>query len=599
MRVNIHTDEGILELKRSGRGGTLQDFLTLVQDPSIPAEAATKRYVDNLFSGLSVNSITSGTLDVAQLPALSGDVVSGAGTGVVNLTPVVSAGTYVAPVVNAKGQVTGGGQLSAAQLPELDWSVVSQGHPTDLVGYGIKDAISDAGGSISVNIKLNAAPTQPTHAATKQYADTAALSSGGGGVDIGTVMLKIVNSSVDGYLQCNGALVNKATYIDLFNVLEDAYDTRVVSGAGKPWQQQYNINASNNISFSYPSAGTTLATATGFGEVAVTKNRVYVLGGFNASNTNVIQTASIGEDGEIGAWSNAALTLPSGMKHFQVVVTRNYLYLLSGTGSGNSTNFIYRAQIDASGNLGSWQTDGNLPAGLSGHQVFVTSSRLYVIGGSVDGGVTTVKTVHHCEVKNDGSLGTWTVGPELPVAMQHTRLAVTKGRVYLLGGHTGTAVISNMFYGVIDGQGVITSWVPTGVMPNSLALGQVVVTNAYVYYAGGTVNNDLSGCTTNILRASVELDGSIGNWSLMSGACALKGGHVVSIRNRVSVLGGVNASGSYLNTTLHFTCQNAGAPNDYSFYYNNVVFSPGDATEFRLPDLSDFGNAEARYYIKY
>lgn len=50
------------------------------------------------------------------------------------------AGTYPKVTINAKGLVTGGAALVAADIPSLDWSKITSGKPTTLGGYGITDA---------------------------------------------------------------------------------------------------------------------------------------------------------------------------------------------------------------------------------------------------------------------------------------------------------------------------------------------------------------------------------------------------------------------------------------------------------------------------
>ncbi|MGO4366639.1 phage tail-collar fiber domain-containing protein [Pseudomonas sp. PAB10] len=80
--------------------------------------------------------------------------ISGAGTGSVSVDGSadatlaltladsgVTAGTYTKLTVNGKGIVTGGGSLSAADIPALDFSKITTGTPTTLEGYGITDAI--------------------------------------------------------------------------------------------------------------------------------------------------------------------------------------------------------------------------------------------------------------------------------------------------------------------------------------------------------------------------------------------------------------------------------------------------------------------------
>ncbi|HHM8008540.1 TPA: phage tail protein [Pseudomonas aeruginosa] len=51
-------------------------------------------------------------------------------------------GVYPKVTINAKGLVTAGASLSAADIPSLDWSKINSGKPTTLAGYGITDALS-------------------------------------------------------------------------------------------------------------------------------------------------------------------------------------------------------------------------------------------------------------------------------------------------------------------------------------------------------------------------------------------------------------------------------------------------------------------------
>lgn len=599
MRINIYTGEGVLQLNRTSKGGTVTDYIQLITDPTVAADAATKRYVDEVFSGMNVSSITTGTIPVTSLPTVSGALVSTAGSNQFNLMPITSAGAYTNMSVNQKGLITGGGPLQAADIPNMPWQVFTTDLPTTPQGYGILDAISNEGGTINVNITLSGAPTLAAHAVTKAYADSAAASGGGGGLAVGDIMLKLVSSTPTGFLRCNGAMVNKVTYANLYAAMIDTFNNKTVIGSGKPWIHQYQINNSNAIAFTSQSAGTTLSATSAAGDVVVTKNKVFIFGGNNGASINTIQTATVADDGTVGAWSNLAMTLPFTLRNFKVVTTKGFVYLISGTSSGNSTNFVYRSPIDINGNLGAWQADGAMPAGLSGHQVFLTSTQMYAIGGSLDGGVTAGNTVYKSTIAADGSLGAWSAGPALPINLQYTRLAITKGRVYLIGGHTGSVVVPNIIFGTIDTSGLITSWTASSVFPASVALGHIFTTTSNVYYLGGTINNDLSGATSNIFTCSIAADGSFGTWSQMDGTCNVKSGCLVSIRNNIYVFGGINSAGTFLNTTARYTTNNLGAPNDMTYYYTDVVFSPGTATEFKLPDLPAAQFTTGAYYIKF
>ena len=64
---------------------------------------------------------TSGTFNAAQMPAFTGDATSSAGSSALTLANSgVVAGTYPKLVVDAKGRVTSGAALVAADIPNLN-----------------------------------------------------------------------------------------------------------------------------------------------------------------------------------------------------------------------------------------------------------------------------------------------------------------------------------------------------------------------------------------------------------------------------------------------------------------------------------------------
>ena len=80
----------------------------------------------------------------------------------------------------------------------------------------------------------------------------------------------------------------------------------------------------------------------GGSQAIVTKNRVYLLGGIDgdAFITN-IYTAPINEDGTLGAWTTGT-SLPGILAFSQAIVTKNRVYLLGGY-SAVSFAIVYTA----------------------------------------------------------------------------------------------------------------------------------------------------------------------------------------------------------------------------------------------------------------
>ena len=103
----------------------LSAFLSL--NGYLTQTAADGRYVTSARKVIAGTGLSGGG-------SLTSDVTLSLGTsGVV-------AGTYTKVMVDVYGRVTSGTNLSATDIPNLDWSKITTGKPTTLAGYGITDA---------------------------------------------------------------------------------------------------------------------------------------------------------------------------------------------------------------------------------------------------------------------------------------------------------------------------------------------------------------------------------------------------------------------------------------------------------------------------
>lgn len=103
-----------------------------------------------LYSYLTANKyLTQSAADsryvTSSRKVIAGTGLSGGGALTSNVTlslgtSGVVAGTYTKVRVDAYGRVTSGTNLSATDIPNLDWSKITTGKPTTLAGYGITDA---------------------------------------------------------------------------------------------------------------------------------------------------------------------------------------------------------------------------------------------------------------------------------------------------------------------------------------------------------------------------------------------------------------------------------------------------------------------------
>lgn len=116
---------------RAGDAGLNESQLYsyLTANKYLTQSAADSRYVTSSRKVIAGTGLSGGG-------ALTSDITLSLGiSGVV-------AGTYTKVMVDAYGRVTSGTNLSATDIPNLDWSKITTGKPTTLAGYGITDAVT-------------------------------------------------------------------------------------------------------------------------------------------------------------------------------------------------------------------------------------------------------------------------------------------------------------------------------------------------------------------------------------------------------------------------------------------------------------------------
>jgi phage-related tail fiber protein len=132
-------------------------------------DAYTKAEVDSAISSVTSGNVATASaadkLTTARNIAISGDAsgtVSFDGSADVSIAATladsgVAAGSYTKVDVNAKGIVTAGTTLLAADIPSLDWAKITSGKPSTLAGYGIGDAYTKAEVDNSLTAKVETA----------------------------------------------------------------------------------------------------------------------------------------------------------------------------------------------------------------------------------------------------------------------------------------------------------------------------------------------------------------------------------------------------------------------------------------------------------
>ena len=367
------------------------------------------------------------------------------------------------------------------------------------------------------------------------------------------------------WLKCDGSIVNVSEYPKLYNILGDNLNNT----NGQPWKQQYDFNTLQNADIKGWTSDTSLPVPLSYTQAIVTNSRVYLIGGLSGSTyTSTVYTAIINSDGTLGTWTTGT-SLPAVFYGCNTLVTKNRVYLLGGYNNSAYVSTVYTAPINADGTLGTWTTGTSLPGALGLSGVVVTNDRVYLLGGYNNSAY--VSTVYTAPINSDGTLGTWTTGTNIPLAM-HSRVITTKNRVYLLGGFNGSKYYANVYTAPINSDGTLGTWTASASLPGSLAYGEPITTNSRVYLLGGA-NSGVPGIAVSIVyTAPINSDGTLGNWTTgTSLPGVLSSSQVIVTNSRVYLLGGV------VNNTPVSTVYSApftGGLNDYINTYAGKMQIP-------------------------
>ena len=337
---------------------------------------------------------------------------------------------------------------------------------------------------------------------------------------------------------------------------------------------------------------TSLPSAVAYSQAIVTKNRVYLLGGVNSTYSSAVYTAPINLDGTLGAWTTST-SLPGTVGYSQAIVTKNRVYLLGGYINGSvSSSTVYTAPINLDGTLGAWTTStSSLPGTVDGSQAIVTKNRVYLLGGHT--GSAPSSTVYTAPINDDGTLGAWTTSTPLPGTVTYSQAIVTKTQVYLLGGRINGASSSTVYTAPINLDGTLGAWTTSTSLPGTVYYSQAIVTKNRVYLLGGIINNASS---STVYTAPINLDGTLGTWTTSTSLPGtVYASQAVVTKNRVYLLGGYTSNGS---SSTVYTAPITGGLNDYSPYYDGT-YTVTPTENFNLPDLTLSDKPGTYSYIKY
>jgi len=266
-------------------------------------------------------------------------------------------------------------------------------------------------------------------------------------------------------------------------------------------------------------------------------------------------TLNTAQSDHITGWQTESNSLPGTFASACSIVTKNRVYLVGGktTSTGTGTTIVYTAPINPDGTIGIWTIDPNvLPSGVTKACVVTTYNRVYLLGGINSTG-SALSTVYTAPINPDGTIGTWTLSSNaLPDAIYYATVLMVNNTVYLIGGENSsyTTGKTTIYVSTVSSDGTLGTWSQYNL---SLPLGSQASCLARVHnkvYLFGRYQTNSNSSYTQVYSASIDnTDGSLGAFTLDALVLPNNVGQglmtAVVSKNRIFILGGTNFTSAY------------------------------------------------------
>ena len=199
----------------------------------------------------------------------------------------------------------------------------------------------------------------------------------------------------------------------------------------------------------------------------------------------------------------------------------SYIYKIGGKDSdGSIVSTVLMAKIDIDTSTGkpivplNWQATGSLPEGRAFGVAFDAGNIMYVLGG--DNGSGPTSTIYYARIDpTDGTIGYdadkhWIPAQNrLDEPRSHAAWGLDNGRIFLIGGKNGEAILDSIVHARIYFDGTIGPFYTSPVsLPSPRYDAAATIQNGSLFVAGGVDSSD------SVVREMISYD--IGAYGLLS-----------------------------------------------------------------------------------
>lgn len=233
---------------------------------------------------------------------------------------------------------------------------------------------------------------------------------------------------------------------------------------------------------------------------------VVVAGGMDLTNysSSVYLNHIAGND--LSSWQSGP-DLPVAVRDHKICRIGNYVYCFGGRTATAVISTIYRSPINFQDKtIGAWQAFGNLPTPLERFALVKSKGRIYVLGGASG---SPVNKVYFTDVDPIGNLFTWQETTALPYVAANLGAAVYGDEIWVIGGNNGFADVANIYTAQINLDGSLSAWIAKTNYPLPISRHVVDSTSVGLIVAGGVSN----GTNLNTIYCSeINVDAAILTW---------------------------------------------------------------------------------------
>ncbi len=245
--------------------------------------------------------------------------------------------------------------------------------------------------------------------------------------------------------------------------------------------------------------------------------QVFVIGGLTSGfiKTSQIYSSTIQSDGTLGEWSTIGnYTVP--IEGLATIKQDSTIYLLGGRGPSGERNIVSRSHINTDGTISPWNDETTyMKANRADMGVVIANGYIYAIGG-IDNG-SRLSSVEYAKINDDGSIGEWSYTSTLNYVRWRNTALYFNGFIYVIGGVNGSGgYVSQIERAVVNSDGTLGPWVVLSSSYSAAGAPQAVIKGNYLYVMGGLVQGTSMPVST-VLKTEILSDGSLGNWETVDG----------------------------------------------------------------------------------